>query len=220
MIAWDGLPAALQAAGWPRITFGRVAIEGERAWRAVVPTPSERRTILHRLGKRELLLVTDVARRRLREWLDLRRGRPVPVETQDERKRRVGRELHYFGDVELLPVVAGALACAPPPVQDYALSDCLFLTTGRSSGGWTTGMLPNLRPIVIAGHTSDAEVARVALHELAHCWTLDLGSTAPTAFEILSARATTIARGWEADCAEQRQAGEDHADLLAECWLA
>jgi len=203
----------LEALGWPRMRFGSLVLEGEAAWRSVSPQAHERLDIMHRLGRRELLSVTPVGRRRLRAWLDRRKASPPPT----PRPWRITR-LRFFGDEEMLPALAGALDANPAPVADFAVDECMVAGTGRSTSGFTTGPLPLLRPIVLCGALHDADLARTFLHEVAHQWTLEDMPPAPTAVAIVQARQINAANNW--DCSADIQHGEDVADWLAFAWGA
>jgi hypothetical protein len=210
----------LAACGWPRFVFGRRVVEGESAWRAVTPSPAERRAVLARLGRRELLCVTPCARRRLRTWLDAQRRTPAPAETSAARRQRVERDLQFFGDEPLVPLVAWVIATLPRPVMDFAIAETMILETGRTTAAWTTGPLPALRPINVSGAMPDGLLARFLRHEIAHCWTLEMPDSAPTSHAILQARALTKARGWEDLRDTVLRDGEDWADWLAAAWSA
>jgi hypothetical protein len=202
------------------VSFGRRVVSGEAGWRVVTLTPAERRTVLARVGQRELLCVTPCARRRLRRWLDAQRRTPAPVETHAARRERVERDLQFFGDEALLPLVARTVASLPRPVMDFTLAETMILETGRTTAAWTTGLLPALRPINVSGFLPDGLLARFLRHEIGHCWTLDMPDSAPTSHMILEARALTKARGWEDERDTVLRDGEDWADWLAAAWSA
>lgn len=202
------------------MAFGRRRIEGETGWSRVTLTPGERRSVAARLGRRELLTITPTSRRRLREWLDSPRA-AAQVETWEQRRGRLIRELVYYGDLEALPTVAAALASAPRPVSDYVVAECVVILTGRTTAGWTTGRLPARWPITLCGAVSDEQLRFYTLHEVGHRWTLpDPVDAAPTAVEIARATLKSREMGWDKDVAALRAEGEDHADMLAHAWLA
>jgi hypothetical protein len=49
----------------------------------------------------------------------------------------------------------------------------MIVASGRRSNGWTSGPLPRRRPIVLAGHRSDAEIAATLRHEIGHLYLTD-----------------------------------------------
>jgi hypothetical protein len=155
--------AILAATGWPRITFGRRVVEGEAAWRSVTPSPANRRAVLARLGRRELLVATPEARGRLRAWLDaiaaqkalpredgggMAKNRPGPdapvtlTELGIDKKLSLSSEairarLAFFGDSSFIPIIVAGLQRAPAPVLEAVLDEAVFLGVGRDCGAWT-----------------------------------------------------------------------------------
>lgn len=178
---------------WPPAVFQRRAVAGEAQWVEAIATfppltPRERTRIARQLGRR-LLCVTPTGRRRLRAWLDAQQGQPITVEIQAVRRQRIAGALQFFGDGDVFRPVVETIGQLPRPVADYVVDTCMVLVTGRSTAGWTSGAFPDGRlPIMIAGHRTDAEIAKTLRHEVGHRWLIEAPGQAPTALR--SARIT------------------------------
>jgi hypothetical protein len=141
------------------------------------------------------------------------------VETWEQRRDRLLRTLPFYGDVEALPAVAGALAAAPAVVAEYVVERCVLIVSGRSTGGWTAGPLPADRfPIVLDGHVSDRELKHYTLHEAAHRFTLPAPAECATAQEVVRVRAKAPA--WTRELEARKAEDEDIAELLTAAWSA
>jgi hypothetical protein len=162
---------------WPAASVHGRVIAGEVGWRAFIascppPTPGERGALARSL-RRHVMVLTDVGRRRLRAWLDQQRATPSPIETPAERRQRIARELAYYGDPECFRPALDAVAGLPRPVGDHVVATSMVCLTGRSSLGWTGGLLPpNKFPIFVAA-LADEQIRSVVRHEAAHRWLLD-----------------------------------------------
>jgi hypothetical protein len=122
---------------------------------------------------RRLLILTSTGRRRLRGWLEAQHGRPIVVESYDDRYRRILAALALYGDVDVLPPIADGLARLPAPVVDFVLGTCVVIVIGRYSAGWASGPLPPRMPIVLDADRGDDAVVATFRHEVAHHWLID-----------------------------------------------
>jgi len=167
-VTLDDDPVQAPAAFVQVLAWAGVPVELDVAWRLA---PVERARVLKR-HRRELLVMAAPGRRRLRAWLDQRRGQPV--ESQAERRRRVTRDVWFVGDPELWDTVVETIASLPAPVVDAVLTEAVVVASGRSSNGWLAGALPaGRRVLALAGHRDDADLARTLRHEVGHLWTTD-----------------------------------------------
>jgi len=149
--------------GWPPVRVGGAMFAGEEGWRQALTGPRPLTPIgrVHALIalRRPLLTLTATGRRRLRTWLDAQRGEPMAVETPAARRARIAEHLAYFGDDELLSLVVSTVASLPRPIADHVVDECMFITAGHSTSGWTSRRFTARLPIVIAGHRAPAAIA-------------------------------------------------------------
>lgn len=194
----------LEQLRYPTITYGRLTIGGRDMWEDVARRAIrlERAQLLRRL-RRHLLTLTRPGRRRLREYLTVRRGHAIEVETSIARRRRVATELKFYGDASVMPSVVIAIAELPRPVERFVLDAVMVIVVGRETNAWTAGRFPPRLPIVVAGHRTDAEIAATVRHEVAHRWLEEDQQAVPTAAEHVAIHERY-----------RRQIGSKDADLL------
>ena len=164
---------AAEMCGWPPITaFGRT-LNGEADWRAIAAAapPVERAWILSRLGRHELLVITEGGRARTRRWCDRQWARPTDDDSAEPIRDRLTREARIYGDETLVAAIVAALCRVPACVRDIVTEESHFFAVGGRLRGWTSQPIDTagLAPIQVSGKSSD-EVVSIACHELAHRW--------------------------------------------------
>ncbi len=138
---------------------------------------------------RELVL-TEAAVERLRAWcVGGGFDRPAPD---------IRSTAKYYGDASLLPIVVDALGILAPPARDFVLDHAAIYGAGWDSYAWIGAQpKPADQIIVIDGSRRDDKAIRqTMLHELAHCWLLDLPRHAHiTAAQTVDFEASCLAAG-------------------------
>jgi hypothetical protein len=227
IFTWPPSVVAIVAelAGWPRVEYGALTIEGEPGWRDALRRASiaEHPRLLELLGApwaTSALLATPAARDRLGQWFAA--GRPTPT------PHDLVRRLRFLGDSEIRSVLLRALhERIPPAVVAFLLDRALFCGVGWSAGGWTiqAALPPGACAVILLSGSShdEAAVLDLTLHEAAHAWLIEtprepLRAEAvhnETAAALLAAAANTeTMRG----VLRASDAAERQADALAATW--
>jgi hypothetical protein len=207
----------LELCAWPRLWVGRLAFQGADEWQAALPrlVPAERQILTRRLAW-PLARATNPAR--FKAWCSGTRRRKR--ETFTDRCARIRETVAFYGDAQILEPVTVGLASLPTPVSDTAVKECMFLATGRSTSGWIGGVLPPWRrPILLAGHYSDAHIRKTTAHESSHAW---LTSTEQEPFALRTAREDGLAQASDTGDNEREAKKTEEAlvRILTTAWLS
>jgi hypothetical protein len=167
--------------GWPALTLGGLAIDGEAGWRGALTraVPGERRQLLAALEP-ALLSSTDIGKLRLQHWIATQHATPATPMSREQLDEWILDKLFLIGDKTLLGPIVSGLAHVPPCVRAVALAEVCWVAVGRHELGWTAaGQFADRDgvrrfTIAVSGAGSDESVERIVAHEAAHVWHLPI----------------------------------------------
>ena len=151
----------------------RRTLDGEADWRAIAAAaaPSERVSLLARLARRELLVVTAGGRARLRRWLDRAWARPTDDDSAEPIEIDSPARPASTVTRALVPDHRRCPCRVPPAVRTPSSRRPTF---SRWEGGSVAGhRRPSPRRACVqfgVDGESVGEVLGITLHEVAHRW--------------------------------------------------